>query len=473
MMKYEKSTFQKIALVISDALSISISFALAYYFRINFDSRPFYFEANTMSFALLAITLLPLWTGVNFITGLYDRAIFLYRPREYGRILLASIVSVMAMISYEFFSGEDIFPVRIIALYFVAINFFVMAIGREVIRFANRILVRGGVGRQKVLLIGNNSRATELAEFFAENIDYGYDVIGMVARSEFLPSKNCPRHFATFKEAIKKVRPEILIHTDSSRSEEIYEYAIENHLSYMFVPQQDRLLSQLNTVEIVGGLPIIDIKITKLFGVGRVWKRAMDLILGVFGLIIASPIMLVVILIMKITAPKSSIFFRQIRLTRFNKPFYIYKFRSQKAEYDGLTPEEAFEKMGKPELSKIYRENGDQLDNDPRVTKIGKFLRATSLDELPQLFNVVKGDISLVGPRALIPQEINQYKKKDIILAVKSGVTGLAQVSGRRDISFEERRRLDVYYVQNWSILLDIQILFKTVVSVIFRRGAK
>ena len=86
---------------------------------------------------------------------------------------------------------------------------------------------------------------------------------------------------------------------------------------------------------------------------------------------------------------------------------------------------------------------------------------------------MVKGDISLVGPRALIPQEINRHKKKDIILAVKSGVTGLAQVSGRRDISFEERRRLDVYYVQNWSILLDIQILFKTVASVIFRRGAK
>ena len=92
---------------------------------------------------------------------------------------------------------------------------------------------------------------------------------------------------------------------------------------------------------------------------------------------------------------------------------------------------------------------------------------------MPQLFNVLKGDISLVGPRALIPQEINQYKKKDIILAVKSGVTGLAQVSGRRDISFEERRRLDVYYVQNWSILLDIQIIFKTRASVIFRRGAK
>ena len=100
-------------------------------------------------------------------------------------------------------------------------------------------------------------------------------------------------------------------------------------------------------------------------------------------------------------------------------------------------------------------------------------MRATSIDELPQLINVIKGDISLVGPRALIPQEINQYKRKDIILAVKSGLTGLAQVSGRRNISFEERRRLDVYYVQNWSLLLDIQILFKTVTSVLFRRGAK
>ena len=138
-----------------------------------------------------------------------------------------------------------------------------------------------------------------------------------------------------------------------------------------------------------------------------------------------------------------------------------------------MTPEQAFEKMGRPELSKKYRENGDQLDDDPRVTKIGKFIRATSIDELPQLFNVIRGDISLVGPRALIPQEINKSNRKNVILAVKAGVTGLAQVSGRRDISFEERRRLDVYYVQNWSIIFDIQILFKTVASVIFRKGAK
>lgn len=138
-----------------------------------------------------------------------------------------------------------------------------------------------------------------------------------------------------------------------------------------------------------------------------------------------------------------------------------------------MSPEEAFAKMGKPELGRKYRENGDQLKNDPRITKFGKFLRATSLDELPQIYSVLGGQISLVGPRALVPGELNKYPNKNLILSVKSGMTGLAQVSGRRDISFEERRSLDVYYVQNWSFLLDVQIIFQTAWMVITRRGAK
>lgn len=472
-MKNSKAIFIRIAIVIADIIAVVGSFGLAYFIRTHVDDRAYYFTPNLLNFFWLSVMLLPICLTINMMFGLYSRSIYIYRPKEYGRIMLASIFNIMTLISYEFFTNDEIFPVRIIAIYFIAINFVLMILGREIIRLFNRQLLRGGVGRLKVLIIGNNYRATELANFFADNIDYGYDVIGMVSKPEFLPVKNCPRHFLSFKDAVSKICPEIIIHTDTARSEDFYNYAIENHLSYMFVPQQDRLLSQLNTVEIVGGLPVIEIKITKLFGFGRIWKRVMDLSLSLIGLIITGPIMLIVAILMKITSPKDSIFFRQVRLTRFNKEFYIYKFRSQKSEFDGLTPEQAFEKMGKPELAKIYRANGDQLDDDPRVTKIGKFLRATSLDELPQLLNVVKGDISLVGPRALIPQEINQYKKKSIILAVKSGVTGLAQVSGRRDISFEERRRLDVYYVQNWSILLDIQIIFKTIFSVIFRKGAK
>jgi lipopolysaccharide/colanic/teichoic acid biosynthesis glycosyltransferase len=131
--------------------------------------------------------------------------------------------------------------------------------------------------------------------------------------------------------------------------------------------------------------------------------------------------------------------------------------------YNGLSPEEAFSKIGKSGLIEIYRNNGDQIAKDPRYGKFGNFLRRTSLDELPQLFNVLKGDISLVGPRALVPEELSLFEKRHAILSVKSGLTGLAQVSGRRNISFSERRKLDMYYVQNWSFWLDIVILFKTI----------
>jgi lipopolysaccharide/colanic/teichoic acid biosynthesis glycosyltransferase len=140
--------------------------------------------------------------------------------------------------------------------------------------------------------------------------------------------------------------------------------------------------------------------------------------------------------------------------------------------YNGLSPEQAFKKMGKPELISQYRANGDCLEKDPRITPVGRFIRTFSIDELPQLFNVLKGDISLVGPRALVPEELSVYSRKHTILSVKSGLTGLAQVSGRRDISFDERRKLDVYYVQNWSFGGDLIILVRTLWIVLTHRGA-
>ena len=138
-----------------------------------------------------------------------------------------------------------------------------------------------------------------------------------------------------------------------------------------------------------------------------------------------------------------------------------------------MTADEAFTAMGKPGLIKKYRRDGDYMKNDPRITGVGKFLRRTSLDELPQLFNILKGDISLIGPRALLPGELRDYGDRSLILSVKSGLTGLAQVSGRRDISFEERRALDIYYVMNWSVMLDAQIFWRTIVTVLKGEGAK
>jgi lipopolysaccharide/colanic/teichoic acid biosynthesis glycosyltransferase len=167
------------------------------------------------------------------------------------------------------------------------------------------------------------------------------------------------------------------------------------------------------------------------------------------------------------------VFFRQTRLSRFDSPVRIFKFRTLKQKYSGMTPEEAFAKMGQPELLKTYREQGDSLARDPRITRVGRFLRRASLDELPQLFNVVRGDISLVGPRALVPEELEKAEQRNTILSVKSGMTGLAQISGVRDLSFTERRKLDLYYVQNWSFWGDVVILVKTFWVVLFHKGTR
>ncbi|MGH7234212.1 MAG: sugar transferase, partial [Candidatus Saccharimonadales bacterium] len=189
------------------------------------------------------------------------------------------------------------------------------------------------------------------------------------------------------------------------------------------------------------------------------------------ALIIASPIILVTAIAIKLFDP-GPIFFRQVRLTRYDQKFNVYKFRTIKNEFNGLTPEQAFAKMGRADLAAAYRKNGDFVDGDPRISRLGMHLRRFSIDELPQLFNVVKGDLSLVGPRALVPSELDLYTKRYAILSVRSGLTGLAVVSGRRDISFDERRQLDLYYVQNWTFLGDLVILIKTVRIVISHKGA-
>ena len=236
----------------------------------------------------------------------------------------------------------------------------------------------------------------------------------------------------------------------------------------------------MGELELVGNTPVILVKSTPLIGGAKAIKRLIDLLLGSLILLFALVPMLLIFIIQKLLNPKARAIYTQTRLTRFNTKIKIYKFRSIKPAYSGLSPEDAFKKMQAEQVIKsakkyidAYRKNGDYLENDPRMTKFGDFLRKTSLDELPQLLNVLKGDLSLVGPRALVPGELKDYGDRSLLLSVKSGLTGLAQVSGRRDISFAERRALDLYYIQNWSVRFDLQILARTVKAVLTRKGAK
>ncbi len=462
-------------LVLGDACAILLSFLVAYLARTHLDQRPFYFEANPWEFALSIIFLIPVYIIVLASLGLYKKSIFLARGRwlEVGRLFLASLIGMMAIISYDFFFQIDLFPVRTMALYAVLSCFIFLCIFRGIVRLIRNMTMKNRKTALRAIIIGGSKNTEFLADYISAFPESGFTLAGVVAAAKYIPKDLRKKQYSSLKEALKRSKPDVIFQTDDRRTEYVYRQAIERHLLYYFVPSSAMLTSQMGELELIGDTPAILVNVTPLAGSAKIAKRLCDIILSSIALVLAAIPMFIIWCIQKIVSPKAPAIYAETRLSRYDRRFKIYKFRSMKPEYCGMSPEVAFTKMGKPNLIKKYRANGDKIPNDPRITKLGQFLRATSLDELPQLFNVLKGDISLVGPRALVPGELHHYGDRSLLLSVKSGVTGLAQVSGRRDISFEERRALDLYYIQNWSLALDFRIMFQTIGAVIFRKGAK
>ena len=198
------------------------------------------------------------------------------------------------------------------------------------------------------------------------------------------------------------------------------------------------------------------------------FKRAMDFIGSIVALIIFSPVFLILSIFYLYGDNKGPVFFKQRRIGLNGEEFYIYKFRSMVVDAEDKL------KMNS-ELYSKYIENNYKLeqDEDPRITRFGRFIRSTSLDELPQFLNVLKGDMSLVGPRPVVQEELNEYgDSSDEFLSVKPGITGYWQANGRSNVGYPERVDIELYYVKNKSLLLDVNIILSTVVKVIFRKGA-
>ena len=475
-MKKGKDTVFRIMLIFGDILSIMASFFFAYFIRTNVDARPYFFDEQPVDFLTTFVFLIPLWVIILAFLGLYKKSIILSRSHssEIFRLIFASILGTMSIITIGYFKNENIFSVRAVAFYSTILCFFFLCVFRAIARFIRILSLRHSHSASlRAIIIGNNPNTRYLAEYISRTPESGYSLAGVVASKKYLPRSTKIHQYSSLKDALRYSHADIIFQTDERQTEYVYKQSLNHHLPYYFVPSETALSSQLGELELVGNTPAILVKVTPLAGVAGLIKRFFDILLGVIFTIIALIPMLIIFLVVKLSDIKSKAFYSELRLTRHNQTFRIYKFRSMKPEFSGLSPEEAFTKMGKRELIKKYRDNGDYLENDPRITRVGKFIRRTSLDELPQLFNVIKGDISLIGPRALVPGELRNYGDRSLLLSVKSGLTGLAQVSGRRNISFEERRSLDLYYIKNWSLLLDLQILLKTVATVFKGEGAK
>lgn len=473
-MKNNATFAYAIFLIIGDFLALVAAFTAAYILRVKVDPRPVIEQIPALEYLQAFLAVLPFWILVHAFIGLYNSTVYERRFTEIGRLFVGSFLGILVVIGYDFVASGDLFPARLVPVYGLFIGFGFLLLFRTIARIIRRVLYRFGFGVSNVVVVGDTLASQELAFSISDTRTSGYKVLAVVG-----PGTNRIKKYSTFADAVQHIKEPIHaiiqteLYTNPDRNNEILRYAHEQHASYRFVPGNSDLFVGNIDVELFAGLPVVAVHQTALIGWGRIAKRLFDLSVGCIVTVIALPVMLVISLLIAVFDSRGPILFKQTRLTRFNREFKVYKFRTMKQKYSGLAPEEAFRAMGKPGLSKKYRANGDYLPNDPRVSRIGRFLRRTSLDELPQLFNILKGDISLVGPRALIPQELSEYDKKHTILSVKSGLTGLAQVSGRRDISFEERRKLDMYYVQNWSFWLDISIMLKTLRTVISGDGAK
>lgn len=463
----------------ADLIVLAIVFAVAYYVRTQLDHRVLLHAVYSTEYVLGFAAIAPVWLLIFASLGLYSSHVYGRRLVEWSRIILGTFIGILLVIGWEYATNVHIFPARLVALYVFLGSTLAIILVREVIRDIRSELYRYGRGVSRVLIVGNSAATTDIVEALQTTHHSGYHVVAFAGPATLLPPHLGIARYAKVEQALKdihKLHITTIIQTDlydsEDRNHQILGAAQINHIQYNFIPGEPEFYTGKNTVDVFLGYPMITVSQTPLIGWGAILKRIFDFFVSLILLILLSVILLIIALLQKSLAP-GPILYKSKRLSQFSRPITLYKFRTMGAQYGKKNASEEFEDMGRPDLANEYRTNHKVVD-DPRITSFGKFLRETSLDELPQIFNVIKGDLSLVGPRPILPQEVKFAPTRTALLhSVKSGVTGLWQVSGRSELSFEERIELELYYAQNWSFWLDLRILFKTIGVVLRKTGAK
>lgn len=466
-------------LIAADLAILAIVFAVSYYVRTQLDTRVLLHTVYAWEYLGGFLAIAPVWLIIFASLGLYSSNVYDRRLVEWSRIILGSFLGVLLVIGWEYATNVHLFPARLVALYVLLGSTLAIIVTREIIRGFRNELYRYGRGVNRVMVIGNSAATTDIVSELASTHKSGYHVVAFAGPARLVAPHLGIIHYSRAEDAlkdIKKLRITTIIQTDLYDSEDrnhlILGAAQTNHIQYNFIPGEPEFYTGKNTVDVFLGYPMITVSQTPLIGWGAILKRIFDFVVSLILIVPLSVILLVIALLQKIFAP-GPVLYKSKRLSQFSKPITLYKFRTMGAQYGKKDAADEFEAMGRSDLATEYRKHR-KVTNDPRITRFGKFLRETSLDELPQIFNVIKGDLSLVGPRPILPQEVNFNRSRTALLhSVRSGVTGLWQVSGRSELSFDERIELELYYAQNWSFWLDLRILFKTIGVVLRKTGAK
>lgn len=400
---------------------------------------------SILSFVLLAAAL-----------GLYTLRSTLSAWTEVFRVLVATALWLVLVIAWYFLIVQQLFFSRALLLYALLFIALFVLVGRVSLTLLQRAMLRAGIGRRVVVSVGQQALAQSALSTLRHEEHYSY--LG------HLPDLDALKRLAHQRVL------DLVLQTDpnpgSAETLALINYCRSRQIGYGFLPPVLADVPHLLRVERLGLLPLVQFQPTPLDGWGRVAKRVFDLAASALLIVLLSPVFAIIAAAILLDSGMPVFYVSQRIGDQGRRRVAVLKFRSMVRDAE----------LRRDELLRLnHRRDGPlfKVRNDPRVTRVGRWLRRTSLDELPQLLNVFLGQMSLVGPRPHLPDEVERYSlEQRRVFAVRPGVTGLAQVSGRSDLSFEEEVRLDLQYIEEWSLLLDLWILWRTLFTITSRRGA-
>ena len=434
-------------------------------YSLRFDSfvtqiRPVIFDMSLSEYLGIVYIILIACIAIFILSGLYS-----FRRKalwEEIREVLFAISTATLIIMVAFFFDANLFSSRFIVIAFWILAIIFIVLERSIVFFVKKLFSFNGYGVKRVIVIGEDNNTLNLIGMLKHYPSFGFRVIEHL---KMFTEKEA-NYLTTLRAKIsidEVVQGDVNLPSD--QKEALLNYCQENQLGFKYIASLLQTKMSNFSINTMNGVPVIEIRHTRLDGWGRIIKRFYDLILSIIGCIILIPITIIIGLGIKINS-RGPIFVKLQRVGIKGVKFNLYKYRSMVDKAHSMKEEI---------MDKNERQDGPlfKMKNDPRVTIIGKFIRKWSIDELPQLFNVLKGDMSLVGPRPHEPEEVAKYENsRRKLLTIKPGITGMAQVSGRSDLHFDEEVKLDSYYIENWSVWLDMQIFIKTIYVVLLRKGS-
>jgi exopolysaccharide biosynthesis polyprenyl glycosylphosphotransferase len=462
-------------LVVGDAILINIAFAVAYWIRYELQwlravdpayDVPF---SVFIPFALILTVLLLLAYRQGGLYRLHQRATWF---DDLYTIINGTTTGIVIMVVVVFVTSPTFYS-RLIFFYAGAFIVVLLSFSRLIMHIWVRHLRRQGVGVARAIIVGAGEVGRTVMRTIVAHADLGYEIVGFVDDDPAKGATDIGRFkgLGSLDNLARLVQDEVI-------DEVIITLPWQYHRKIMAIMAQcerenvrarivpdlfQMTLSRMSIAE-VGGIPLIGVKQVRISPIVRILKRVVDVVFSLSVLFFCAPLMGLIALVIKLDSP-GPVLFPQERMGKGGKPFTLYKFRSMTVGADE-----------KKELLRNFNEAEGpifKMKDDPRVTRLGRLLRRLSLDELPQFYNVLRGDMSLVGPRPPLQSEVTQYQAWHTRrLDVAPGITGLWQVSGRSELPFDEMALLDIYYIEHWSPALDLKIFLRTIPTVLFGDGA-